>query len=856
MKLKLVFFIFSSCIWLGRAQINTRKYLNKPLTEVLSDIEKHRDVKFSFSDDMLATIKVSIEIGNNTLGEVLRKLEQKTGLVFQKVTKRYIIVTSKKNKKGIAVCGLILDDFTEEPLVGVSVALLSEMKGTVSDEKGSFRLNVKDEKDTLLISYIGFEILKLPAGALINTHCTSIKLNQRRSILEEILITDYLTGGIDKKTDGSVVVSPNKIGILPGLTEPDVLQSIQLLPGIQSPNETASGLHIRGGTPDQNLILFDGIKMYHTAHFFGMLSAFNPYVTKNIKVFRSGVGAKYGNHISGVVDIETDTEIPKKTTGGFGFNLTHIDSYIKMPISKKVGIVFSARRAITDFLDTPTFKKLSKRVFQNTLISRNKEISKDAFIESNTDFYFFDFNSKILVKPTEKDKLIFSQLLVKNDLDYTFDDTNFLENSKNILSTENKGFNVSWDRKWNAKTTQKVAVYLSDYNFNYKSVKKNTDQIYEDLLKTNKINDVGFEMTINRKLSKYSSLNLGYQYADNQVAFLLQSTASVFSDGNYKEEQKEVNKIHAFFGEYVYQKTDKMAFHFGVRTNNFSLTNKSYISPRVYLQYKMGANLWLKGSAEMKQQAISQIIEFSTSDFGLGNQIWALANEEDGIPILESSQYNVGFIFKKDGWMFDLDLYQKKVNGLTSFTRGFTNADGSFSDGESNSQGLDVLIKKQWNFYNSWVSYSRSNTKFLFEELNVGEEFDGNHDISHSFYWSHNLKINKVNFSLGWKFRTGIPFTPAKKSTNEGQIIFESINSKRLPNYHRLDFSTTYTFNLVKDKNIKGKIGLSFINIYNQKNILNRKYDVGFDENEVYRLVKSDNFSLGFTPNMVFRVSF
>ena len=131
-----------------------------------------------------------------------------------------------------------------------------------------------------------------------------------------------VTTGFDKiENDGSITVNPDELGILPGLTEPDVLQSLQLLPGISSPTESASDIHIRGGTPDQNLVLWDGIKMYHQGHFFGQISAFNPYITETINVFRSGTSSKYGDRISGVIDIRSSDKVHDSLHIGIGANL-------------------------------------------------------------------------------------------------------------------------------------------------------------------------------------------------------------------------------------------------------------------------------------------------------------------------------------------------------------------------------------------------------------------------------------------------------------------------------------------------------------------------------------------------------
>ena len=196
--------------------------------------------------------------------------------------------------------------------------------------------------------------------------------------LQEIVIKEFLTSGISRENDDtSILVSPKKLGILPGLTEPDVLQSIQLLPGVQSPTETAAGIYIRGGTPDQNLVLWDGIKMYHSGHFFGTISAFNPYITEDIKLYKSGTKASYGNRISGVIDITSDYDIPKEIKGGFGSNMTHADAYLKAPVGKSSAVMVSARRSINDIITTETFKNLSQRVFQDTKISEGNKVFED-----------------------------------------------------------------------------------------------------------------------------------------------------------------------------------------------------------------------------------------------------------------------------------------------------------------------------------------------------------------------------------------------------------------------------------------------------------------------------------------------
>ena len=274
-------------------------------------------------------------------------------------------------------------------------------------------LNAISEEKNLEFIFIGTENVVIKS---------SFDLAFDANALEEVvLVTEYLTAGFDQnKKDGSVTMNPNRLGVLPGLTDPDVLQSLQLLPGISSPTESASNLHIRGGTPDQNLILYDGIKVYHQGHMFGMISPFNPYIVEDVNVFRSGTKAQFGDRIAGVIDINSLDEVPKKLSGGAGSNFLHADAYIKAPLLEdKIGLVLSARRSINDIISLPTFNSFSDKVFQNTII----EVVNDQVVEEELEviddqFTFFDVNAKLIFTPDEFNKISISSLLVDNTLNF------------------------------------------------------------------------------------------------------------------------------------------------------------------------------------------------------------------------------------------------------------------------------------------------------------------------------------------------------------------------------------------------------------------------------------------------------
>ena len=680
--------------------------------------------------------------------------------------------------------------------------------------------------------------------------------------LQEVVIKEYLTSGINRQNeDTSIKISPKKMGILPGLTEPDVLQTIQLLPGVQSPSETASGIYIRGGTPDQNLVLWDGIKMYYSGHFFGTISAFNPYITKDVKLYKSGMKARYGDRISGVIDITSDSDIPNEIEGGFGSNMTHADAYLKAPIGKSTAIIASARRSINDIVETKTFRNYSNRVFQDTKISEgNKIVEDDEVTYTKDNFYFTDFTIKAITKLNDNNEINISSLFTKNKLDYGYEVEKFGEISNDLLDIKNYGTNLNWKHDYTESLSHSTSLYYSNFDLKYIGGNSIPDDEYSnESTKNNKIDDFGFSYDMEWSNNDKSVLGFGYQFSSTRVNYEFSSIDSDSPEENIYQSNKDVNNIHALYADYKLKTSGKWFLDLGVRTNYFSVVDKVFVEPRFQFQYNINPSFKYKASAESLHQAVSQVVEFNPTYFGLENQIWVIS-DGNSIPVLKSFQVTSGFAFYNNGWDIDLEGFYKKVNGLTSFTLGLEDIDNFFSTGKSNVLGLELFIKKKINNYRTWISYALNNNDFTFDQINNGDSFSGNSDITHQFTWSHTYEWKGFDVSIGWNWRTGIPYTNATEvvyNTGVPRIVYSKINGDRLPNYHRLDMSATYKFNISKSERWKGKLGFSILNIYNQKNVLSRTYDTRqSDLTSDYVLTEINKISIGTTPNFVFRVDF
>ncbi|WP_378177626.1 TonB-dependent receptor domain-containing protein [Aquimarina sp. SS2-1] len=864
--MKSFFFYFFVFISLGCFSQKTAKlgYDNTSLNIILKDLEEAYNIKFSFNPDIIRKEKITID-KIKTLENTLQAIQIQTSVLFEKINDRYYIIR-KKNKEGtISICGYLQDKMTQKPLHEAFINNINQSRSVTTDDKGFFQLFLSKPTDTINIRFLGYKSQQFIAKDLGNTNCIRILLSEDDFQLGEVVITEYVTSGISREGASSAInIDPSKLGILPRLVEPDVLQTLQFLPGVQSPTETASSLHIRGGTPDHNLILWDGIKMYSSGHFFDLLSIFNPYITENIKLFRSSTEAKYGNRISGVVDIESKNEIPKDFGFGFGFNMTNADIYLETPIDEGFGLVISGRRAFTDFIETSTFRSYSERAFQSIRFFVDNQKLDQETVENENIFYFTDLTVKAILDLSENDKLTISSIFTNNSLDYTLNIKNiqgfsepFDENQKDNLEFVNQGANIQWKKKWSDHFSHSSNIYFSNYDFDYDGLRQSRASsdgflFFENsIVEKNTIRDAGASIHTNWRINTKHSFESGYDFSTNDVMY-----NADYSADNFSFDESDNNITHAVFGEYKYNAPKKLKISAGIRANYFSVLDKTYWEPRMNLEINVSEDLITKVAAEKRNQVISQISNYLPNDFNLDNQIWLLADSEF-VSVLSSDQISTGFTINRNNWYIDIEGYYKSIDGLTSFANGF-NGVLDLETGESEVFGIDLLIKKRIKDYRTWIGYSFTDQNFKFENVNEGRYFPGNFDINHYLSWVHSYQWNNFEFSLGWTIRTGRPYTPATGIIETDEFLFidyGEVNSDRLDTYHRFDFSASYKFNLSKRDKWRSKIGFSLFNLYDRENILNRTYDIKFDNNN-FLLQEMNTFSAGITPNVSFRIDF
>ncbi|ARV06308.1 hypothetical protein BTO04_06160 [Polaribacter sp. SA4-10] len=674
---------------------------------------------------------------------------------------------------------------------------------------------------------------------IINQKDTTEKILEQ---LSEVIIKSYLANGISKSKNATYTIKPKKLDILPGLTEADVLESILELPGVISPNETATGLHVRGGTPDQNHIIWDDITMYHTGHLFGMISPFNPYITKNITFHNKGTNPRFGERISSVIELSSNNEVVSKTHFGFGFNGISADANIEVPIVKdKLSVLVSFRRSYEDYYETKTFHKLEDKVFQNTSIEDN-DISEE-------DFNFKDYNLKLNYFLNEENSFSFSTIHIDNDLDHVYKDLNNTNSNQDVLDRENDGYSLNWRKSWSENISQKTKISHSNYGLSYNFITNKNGSQVSDFNKENTIKETNFLTEFSLETEKANLFNFGYQSSFKNVKYSFIETKDlryILDKNNSKVD------TYSIFGNFSNRNFKYFDFDIGLRATYYNQLNAFRLEPRLLLLKNITQNLKFQFSGEIRNQIISQIEETVLSDLSLENKLWRLADGNTA-PIINSKQISAGFLYQKNKWSFDIDTYIKNTSGITSLSLGFLSAGNNrFHNGRQKIFGTDIYVKKDFNRIKTWISYSFTDIKNKYDGINDNKYFTSSNEIRQALSTSIAYKTKNLQVALGWKWHTGKPYTISNVDPNDNSIVFDEINTGKLQNYHRLDLSSFYIFSFSKDSRLKGKIGFSIRNVYSQKNHIGRDYTGNNIPNDPILVL--DKYAVNFVPNFLFRV--
>lgn len=820
----------------------------RELIALIREAEARFQVKFSYADRDLQGVQLRWD-PDEGLEQLLAAMETQAGLRALQLSERYYALSRSDR---MDICGRVLDNF-EQVVPGATIEVLDHSLATTSGPDGSFSLSGVPRGSTLKIGHLGFRPQFIPAEELPgNTPCRPVILSVRYQELDEVVVFKFLTTGLYRETDGSIGMSPSEFGLLPGLSEPDVLQTIQALPGIKSIDETVSDINIRGGTNDQNLLLWDGIKMYQSGHFFGLISAFNPYLTENVEIIKNGSSAQYGDGVSGIISMKSFDQVERTYFGGGGFNLISGDAYAHIPLTDRLALQVSARRSVTDLLNTPTYARFSDRAFQDTGISGGAGEAAGRIATRDENFYFYDLTGKLLYDLGDRHRIRLNFLYADNDLTYSETLSSNDTTNESLLDQTNLAAGARLESDWSPTVATEFSAYHSDYELDSEIRTGATGQV---LFQLNEVSENALKAKLAYTPHQGTTWRAGYQFLETGIT----NTTEV-NQPPFRSRIKNLLYSHALFGEWEYRGPDRRLFaRAGLRLNFLSNPedfSDYFLEPRLAFDYKLSDYLSLELLGELKNQATHQIVDLEQNFLGIEKRRWILADGET-LPVANSRQISLGLHYDRAYWLASLEGYFKEVDGISTDTQGFQNEDQF--DGEIGLYrvyGVEALVNYKTQTWSSWLSYAYNRNNYTFDGLDPAT-FPNNLDIRHTVTLGVNYTYEQLMMGIGLNYRTGRPFTEPQPPPGDidtsvipNRINFLEPNSSRLPDYLRADASLVWTFTL--SETVRGSVGASVLNLTGKKNILNTYYRLSEDG----EVEKVESISLGLTPNASFRIRF
>lgn len=767
------------------------------------------------------------------------------------------------------ISGVIKSDDNQERLPFADVVIKNTNTGASTNVDGYFALlNAPTDSFRLQIAYVGYatkEIL-VEAGT---EDLTEFNIELSTGVLLDELVISGSTHKVLNASEGisAIQISPKQLSLLPNVGEVDIFRSLQLLPGVSASNENSSGLFVRGGTPDQNLVLLDGVTVYNVDHFFGFFSAFNADAIKDVQLFKGAFPAKYGGRLSGVVDLTGKTGNPSEFHGNVGINLLNARANLQIPLFNKGSLTISGRRSYTDLIQSQLFRDILG-VFEDT------EVPPDVDgLEINTtepSVFFFDMNAKLSYNPTEKDVVAISFYNGADHLE-NFNDLN-LERLNGALQFDidieettdygNRGGSAKWSRQWSPKWYSNLLVASSRYFSQFDRV---TDVLVTAVEENREVADLQFvskedneirdlTLTLDNEvqLSAQHKLEFGALFTQAEVdyEFVRDDTLTIL----------DVAQEASYFAGYVsdtWKPFDRLSLQAGVRATHYSITDEIYWSPRASFDLSLTERISLKGGVSRHFQFVNRIINENVTEGS--RDFWLLA-DDDLVKVSNADHFIIGASYETDDYILDVEAYRKDFNNLAEFSLRFQrndiDLDQLFFTGTGVAQGTEILLQKKRGDYTGWVAYTLARVRNTFPELNNGFSFAALHDVRHEFKTVHSYEIDNWRLSGTFVYASGRPFTePAGQFSIDlldgSSATFVNVgprNGSRLPAYARLDLSAHL---LHKAGPFEFDFGLSVFNLLNRTNVWFQQ----FNFTETPPVITEINY-LGLTPNLSVEVRF
>ena len=715
--------------------------------------------------------------------------------------------------------GYVRDARSGEELLGVTVYVKEKNNGVITNGYGFYSMTLEKGEYTFLFSFIGYETFEQKIR-LTKNESINISLSEETFELNEVVVTA-------QRPDENVVdlqMSRNEINVaqvkkLPSLFgEPDIIKTIQMMPGVISAGEGTSSFFVRGGSADQNLILIDEAPVYDPSHLFGLFSVFNSDVIKSTELYKGGTPARYGGRLSSVLDVRTKDGNNQRFGGDAGIGLLASSIMLEGPIKKdESSFIVSARRSYVDaFL---------RATDQDNLV------------------YFYDINAKVNWKISNKDRIFLALYTGRDDFDFGFDFG---------FDWGNRTATLRWNHLFNDRLFSNTTLVANRFDYGLESTSDANAFQWDSNLR-----ELSFKEDLNYYISPSLTFDFGYHLTYRKFApgVIVPGTESIFSK---TELQNERALDHALYLSVKHKITDKLTFDYGGRLSYFqnvgdytlylyadpqdninptridsieygNLENIiDYLSfePRFAARYLINPQTSLKFSYQRMVQNTHLI---SSGTVPVPFNTWAPSSTY--LKPQKADQFAIGYFKNVQNNMYELSVeaYYKDMQNVTDFADNasiFFNKDLSteFRQGVSEAYGAELMIKKNRGPLTGFMSYTWSTVERTVEGVNLGRSFYANYDRRNTLNIVATYELSpKWTFGGNFTYGTGRPITIPSGSYEYGQNYLPDIiterNGYRLPDYHRVDLSATLVPQKTrKNQNIETSWVFGLYNIYSRKN--------------------------------------
>ncbi len=746
-----------------------------------------------------------------------------------------LLIAMQSQAQRFTISGYVGDITTGEKLIGASVYDSGTGLGTTANEYGFFSLTLPADKVNLTVSYVGFTTY-FEEFTLDSNIEMEIQLNPSLEIEEVTVTTDRPQDVVRSPQMSSIKLSPKQIKAMPSfLGESDVLKALQLMPGVQSGTEGTSGMYVRGGGPDQNLILLDGVPIYNADHLFGFFSVFNPDAISNVSLIKGGFPAHYGGRLSSVIDIRLKEGNMKEFKGSGSVGLISSRLMLEGPvITDKTSFMFSGRRTYADILARPLIRIINNQTGN----------------QGTAGYYFYDANLKINHKFSNKDRMYLSaysgrdKLMVRNEYDYLQDDTLRTDKSDYGLYWGNLTSVLRWNHKYGNKFFSNLSVLYSNYKFdvyeNYETLKgrKSISNYQFDYFSG--IEDVGAILDFDfhpdpRHAIRFGGKYLYHRFKPGVLAY--KSTEELDSlDLEFGNEIIDVQEFYLYAEDKI-NIGNRLLVNLGAHYSAFMVEDEYYhsLQPRISSRLLLTDNLSIKAAFTKMQQYIHLL---TNATIGLPTDLWLPTTRK--IPPEESWQTAVGFAYNLNNeWTFTLEGFYKSMTNLIEYREGssFLDVQADWEDkvdiGDGWAYGAEFFARRDVGKLTGWIGYTLGWSNRQFVSLNNGKIFPYTYDRRHDISVVALYKLNETSdVSATWVYGTGrattlgvARYAPDHWAYRTDEFYYYSEwdeieyyqgkNGFREPAYHRLDFA----YNRHKETDW-GEQTWSFgaYNIYNRQN--------------------------------------